>query len=78
MSDSWYRDPPNLPPYEDGFGKVWTLDGQCLNPNPDPEPSWLDEWPDDLKYEALRAAVTMDLLDGYHRAMNANLKRYGL
>lgn len=34
MSDTWYRDPVQLPPFEDGFGKLWTFDGRCLNPDP--------------------------------------------
>lgn len=33
MSDTWYRDPPDLPPFEDGFGRRWTFDGRCLNPD---------------------------------------------
>lgn len=35
MSDFWYRD--GLPPYEDWQGRLWTIDGVCLNPKPEPE-----------------------------------------
>lgn len=42
MSDTWYRDPVNLPPYEDGSGKLWTFDGRCLNP--DPPRDRIDTW----------------------------------
>ena len=67
MSDTWYRDPPDLPPpYEDGFGQLWTIDGVCLNPRP-VEPHWLDEWPEDLRFEALCASVQMDLAEAYIR-----------
>lgn len=71
MSDFWYRDAPTLPPYEDGFGKLWTLDGQCLNPDPpDPAFAWLDEWPEDLQGVAVEAAVNMQLTDEYWRRMS--------
>lgn len=37
MSDTWYRDPVELPPYEDWRGNLWTWDGRCLNPVHGPE-----------------------------------------
>lgn len=67
MSDAWYRDPPNLPPFEDGLGRLWTFDGRCLSPAPDPGPDWLAEWPEDLRSEAFRAAVCMEFADEYRR-----------
>lgn len=44
MSDTWYRDPPDLPPFEDGFGKLWTFDGRCLNPDPAPPRGQIATW----------------------------------
>ena len=32
MSDTWYKPADPLPPYEDWEGRLWTLDGVCLNP----------------------------------------------
>lgn len=69
MSDTWYRDPPDLPPYVDGFGRRWTLDGRCLNPESEREPDWTDEWPEDLRSLAFEASVVMDLFDEYWRLM---------
>jgi hypothetical protein len=68
MSDTWYRRPVELPPYEDGFGKLWMFDGRCVNPDP-PEPTFVDEWPEDLRSLAFQASVTMELVDAYDRAM---------
>lgn len=31
VSDTWYRAPLALPPYEDGFGNLWAMDGTCVN-----------------------------------------------
>lgn len=69
MSDSWYRDPVCLEPFRDGFGKLWTLDGGCLNPDPEPPPSFLDEWPDDLQLQAFDAAIVMAMQDELIRLM---------
>jgi hypothetical protein len=69
VSDTWYRDPYEMPPFEDGFGKLWTLDGRCLNPDPDPGPTWLDEWPEDLQFVAFDASVLMELADEYERQL---------
>jgi len=55
MSDTWYRDPLDLPPYEDGSGQLWRIDG--------------DGWPEDLQYEALWATVSMDLVDSYEKVL---------
>lgn len=66
MSDTWYRDPLDLPPYEDGFGLLWTLDGQCLNPAP-AEPNFLDEWPEELRFTAFQAALSMELEEAFWR-----------
>lgn len=49
MSDTWYRDPDPIPPYEDWHGNLWTWDGVCLNPVHTCEPpSWYHEllWQD--------------------------------
>ncbi len=35
MSDFWYRDPPSLPPFEDGLGRQWTFD-ELLAGDPNP------------------------------------------
>lgn len=44
MSDTWYRDPPTIPPYEAWDGTLWTWDGLCLNPVHTCEPpSWYHE-----------------------------------
>lgn len=59
VSDTWYVDP--IPPYVDWKGRRWTWDGVALDPEPPCEPSFLDAWPDDLKYEVFRAAITMQL-----------------
>lgn len=67
MSDTWYRDPPELPPYEDGFGKLWTLDGRCLNPDPPREPTFIDEWPEDLQWIAFKASFQMEVVDEFVR-----------
>jgi hypothetical protein len=67
MSDSWYREPGDLPPYKDGFGGLWSWDGHCIGlpPRPEPAATWLDEWPEDLQWIALKAAVNMELADGF-------------
>lgn len=78
MSDSWYRDPPQLEPFEDGFGKLWTFDGHCLNPGPAPEPSFLDEWPEDLRFNALMASVTMAMQDELIRQMTVPTNMTGI
>lgn len=75
MSDTWYREPFNPPPFEDGFGQLWTWDdGTCLNPRP-AEPSFLDEWPEDLRLVAFKAAINMELSDSYWRAVDAEADR---
>lgn len=75
MSDTWYRDP--LPPYEDGFGRLWALDGtQAGGPLGEPAPEWLAAWPEDLQWEALRAAMAMDFIEGYMEEL-ANLDSVG-
>jgi hypothetical protein len=56
-----------LPPFEDGFGKRWTLDGRCLNPDPPAPPSWIDEWPQDLRFVAFEASLVMELRDEVQR-----------
>lgn len=44
MSDTWYRDPLALPPYEDGLGNLWAMDGTCVNAVHTCEPpAWYDE-----------------------------------
>lgn len=78
MSDSWYRDPPRLEPFEDGFGKLWTLDGRCLNPDPEPERTWLDEWPEDLQFQAFAASITMELEDELVRRMTVPTRFTGI
>lgn len=71
MSDSWYRDPLALPPYEDGLGRGWNFDGSLAYGEPD-EPFddlTLDLLPTLLRIEAsfiyrdhLRALLVDDLL----------------
>lgn len=53
MSDTWYREPTAIPPYEDWQGALWTWDGQCLNPVYGCEPpSWYHElWAVELQAE---------------------------
>lgn len=36
VSDTWYRSPAVLPPYEDWSGSLWTFDGILLNPQRTP------------------------------------------
>jgi hypothetical protein len=74
MSDTWYREPFDPPPFEDGLGQLWTWDGTCLNPRP-VEPSFLDGWPEDLRPTAFKAAVNMELLDSYRRILDAEADR---
>lgn len=73
MSDTWYRDPPDIPPYEDWQGKLWTVDGQCLNPDPPQPPTWLDEWPEDLQSVAFTAAVQLEFAETYQHELNRRL-----
>lgn len=49
MSDTWYKEPVELPPYEDACGRLWTLDGRCLNPPPVSTVTTADllQWVDD-------------------------------
>ncbi len=76
MSDGWYRDPPDLPPYEDGFGRLWALDGtQVGGPPEEPMPAWLAEWPEDLQWEAFRASVNMEIADRYRAKVEQELAR---
>jgi len=70
MSDTWYRNRPQLEPFVDGFGRRWTLDGQCLDVEPDPGPSWLDDWPEDLQSVAFGAALVMAFRDEYFRLLD--------
>lgn len=52
MSDTWYRDPVELPPYVDpGTGRRWTADGSSLD---GPPPA-----------DGLEAAILADLRDSY-------------
>lgn len=45
MSDTWYRDPVELPPILDGAGRRWTFDGVCLDElPPEPPAGSLDAW----------------------------------
>lgn len=67
MSDTWYREPPSVPPYEDDFGNLWTLDGVCLNPvHTCEEPAWIREmsW---LDFQAQVAMGFNERIDQYHR-----------
>lgn len=72
-----------MPPFEDAFGRLWTWDGRCLNavvPGPGelpPEVAWLAEWPEDLRWEALQASVTMELRDSLERDFLEALRRRG-
>jgi hypothetical protein len=76
MSDGWYRTPPDLPPYEDGFGRLWALDGtQVGGPAEEPTPAWLAEWPEDLQSMAFQAAINMELLDAYRANVEQELAR---
>lgn len=74
MSDSWYRKRLHLPPYEDYLGQLWTLDGVCLNPT-ELEPSFLDEWPEDLRSTVFQAALGMELVDQYWEHLIAGYQR---
>jgi hypothetical protein len=71
MSDRWYREPFDLPPYVDGFGAAWTWDGQPANEAAEkalnPEPCFLDKWPEDLRSVAFAASVNMEVLDAFYR-----------
>lgn len=71
MSDIWYREPLDLPAYRDGFGQLWTLDGKCLNPLPEPEPAWYDGM--DIEYEMLQVNLLLDLFDLTEKRLNENL-----
>lgn len=56
MSDIWYRDPPDIPPYEAWDGSLWTWDGQCLNPVQGCEPPF---WYSALALLEMRAEYSM-------------------
>lgn len=71
MSDTWYRDPPDLPPYQDWQGRLWALDGtQVGGPPEKPLPDWLTAWPGDLRFVAFEAAILMECVDEYDRLMD--------
>jgi hypothetical protein len=60
MSDDWYREAPDLPPYEDWAGNLWTWDGTCLNPVQGCEPP---AWYHDLAILDLRAEYWMTVAE---------------
>ncbi len=70
MSDTWYRRPMSLPPYEDGFGNLWTWDGVCLNPVHGCE---RPAWHDDLWMVDLQANLMMTFFEKMQRAEDALL-----
>ena len=60
MSDSWYRAPEPIPPYEDWLGNLWTHDGVCLNPVQGcEEPTYMH----DLDMLELQAEFSMGLAE---------------
>jgi hypothetical protein len=71
MSDTWYRDPPDLPPFVDGFGCHWTLDGRCLDHQHD------DAWPQDwiakgIGFDEWRLMFEFALVQAYHDAYDSS------
>lgn len=59
MSDTWYRDP--IPPYEDFAGRLWTIEGVCLNPAPEPEPVSMVDFESWIVRSIAQAAATQGL-----------------
>lgn len=60
MSDTWYRDPVKLPPFVDGFGRRWLLNGECLDVLPEPD----DRHPDVASFD-FTVTVMMAMVDEY-------------
>jgi hypothetical protein len=69
MSDTWYRNPPAIPPYEDWQGGVWTWDGVCLNPVHTCEPP---QWHHDLAWFDLESEIAF----GYREAVDAFMREH--
>lgn len=76
MSDSWYRTPPDLPPYEDGFGRFWSLDGVQVGGPPEVEPDWPQDWPEELRWHLLQADIIMSVRDEFERQMEVAMQRF--
>lgn len=68
MSDTWYRDPFELPPYVDDLGGVWAFTGERLSPAP-PEPQWPEDWPEELRYLLFQAEVMGTFVEEWHKAL---------
>jgi hypothetical protein len=68
VSDTWYRAPEVIPPYEDFEGSLWTVDGVCLNPVHTCEPPG---WYDELAWLGLQAEIAMGLRSALGRAFLA-------
>lgn len=85
MSDSWYRDP--LPNYTDRYGTLtpaqWLNPTEPIDPwgathndyghsaVDQVDMGWLNEWPPELQFMALKVAVNMELMDDYRARMDA-------
>lgn len=75
MSDTWYREPFELPPYVDDLGGVWSFEGERIG-GPEPEPiEWPEGWPEDLHDVLFQIVFTVELFDRYHEVMDREIGR---
>lgn len=65
MSDRWYREPFELPPYVDGFGQAWAFTEEQVGGPVWEEPQWLEGWPEDLHWTLFKIEVGFSFWESY-------------
>lgn len=84
MSDTWYREPFALPPWQDAFGGAWNFDGTPANDKATinemevaETAAYLAQYPPELADAIVEAEFMLTLAETFSDKMREAMRRHG-